>query len=136
MHPPLAGFAAVNVANGVARPTSGPNAWVAAFDDAHPAITLSWVEPQVIRTIELSFDTDFDHPMESVLMTHPERAMPFCVKALRVCIDGHAAVIIDDNHQSRRQIVLDEPTPARSITLEVLETWSNAPAAVFEVRCY
>ena len=134
--PPLAGFAAVNVANGVARPTSGPNAWVAAFDDTHPAITLSWAEPQVIRTIEISFDTDFDHPMESVLMTHPERAMPFCVKALRVCIDGRDAAMMEDNHQSRRRMVLDEPTTARTITLEVLETWSDAPAAVLEVRCY
>ena len=134
--PPLAGFTAGNVANGVARPTSGPNAWVAAFDDAHPAITLTWNDPQLIRTIELSFDTDFDHPMESVLMTHPERAMPFCVKALRVCIDGREAAVIKDNHQSRRRIVLNEAAPARSVTIEVLETWSDAPAAVFEVRCY
>ena len=134
--PPLAGFAAANVANGVARPASGPNAWVAAFDDAHPAITLTWDAPQLVHTIEISFDTDFDHPMESVLMTHPERAMPFCVKALRVCIDGREAAMIEDNHQSRRRIVLEEPATARNITIEVSETWSDAPAAVFEVRCY
>jgi hypothetical protein len=134
--PPLAGFAAANIANGVARPTKSPNAWVAAIGDAHPSITLSWDSPQAIRIVELSFDTDFDHPMESVLMTHPERAMPFCVKAFRVCIDGREAAVIEDNHQSRCRIVLDEPATARSVTLEVMESWSDAPAAVFEVRCY
>jgi hypothetical protein len=134
--PPLGGFGAANVANGVARPTGGPNAWVAAVDDPHPTLRLTWDEPQLIRTVELSFDTDFDHPMESVLMTHPERVMPFCVKALRVCIDGREAALITDNHQTRRQLVLPEPRTATALTVEVLETWSDAPAALFEVRCY
>jgi hypothetical protein len=133
---PLVSFAAANVANGIARPTSGPNAWVAALDDAHPSLTLRWDIPQTIRMVELSFDTDFDHPMESVLMTHPERAMPFCVRALRVCIDGREAARIVGNHQTQQCIVLPEPVAATSLTLEVLETWSDAPAAICEVRCY
>ncbi len=134
--PPLAVFGPANVTNGVARPTSGPNAWVAAFDDVHPSLVLRWDAPQTIRRVELSFDTDFDHPMESVLMTHPERAMPFCVKSLRLCIDGREAARIEDNHQTRRQIVLAEPVEATCLALEVLETWSDAPAALCEVRCY
>jgi hypothetical protein len=134
--PPLAVFGPANVTNGVARPTSGPNAWVAALDDSHPALTLRWDAPQTVRTVELSFDTDFDHPMESVLMGHPERAMPFCVKALRICVDGREVAHIIDNHQTRRQIVLPAPVAAASLTIEVLQTWSDAPAAICEVRCY
>jgi hypothetical protein len=134
--PPLRCFGAANVSNGVARPTAGPNAWVAARDDVAPSLTLRWDRPQQIKAIELSFDTDFDHPMESVLMTHPERAMPFCVKTVRVCVDGREAARIEDNHQTRRQIVLPEPQQAANVTVEVLETWSTAPAAICEVRCY
>jgi hypothetical protein len=134
--PPLGGFAPANVTNSIARPTSGPNAWVAALDDAHPSLTLQWDKPQPVRTIELSFDTDLDHPMESVLMTHPERAMPFCVKAFRICVDGREAALVTDNHQTRRQVTLVEPLAARNVTIEVLEMWSDAPAAIMEVRCY
>jgi hypothetical protein len=134
--PPLREFGAANVLNGVARPTDGPNAWVAAPGDRQPALTLQWETPQAIGAVELSFDTDFDHPMESVLMTHPERAMPFCVKALRVCADGREVARLEDNHQTRRRIVLGEPVRAASITVEVLATWSDAPAAICEVRCY
>ncbi len=134
--PPLAVFGASNIANGTARPTSGPNAWVAAVDDPLPAVTLQWDTPQSIRTIDLSFDTDFDHPMESVLMTHPERAMPFCVKTFRICIDGREVAAVDDNHQTRRRITLDEPIVAQHLAVEVLEMQGAAPAALFEVRCY
>jgi len=34
----------------------------------------------MINRIILNFDTDFDHPMESVQMGHPENRVPFCVK--------------------------------------------------------
>ena len=80
IHPPLAAFEPANLTNGFARPTNQPNAWVADFAHHQPTIRLAWQTPQTIATIELSFDTDFDHPMESVLMGHPERAMPFCVR--------------------------------------------------------
>jgi hypothetical protein len=134
--PPLAGFAAASVANGIARPTAAPNAWVAALDDPHPALTLTWDTPQTIRTIELSFDTDFDQPMESVLMTHPERAMPFSVKGFRICIDGREVAAVADNHQTRRRITLDEPRSARALVIEVTQMNGKAPAVLCEVRCY
>ena len=42
------------------------------------------------RESSWTFDTDFDHPMESVLMGHPERDMPFCIKRYRITADGRA----------------------------------------------
>ena len=134
--PPLAGFAPANLANGLGRPTAGANAWVAAPTDPHPAVTIAWETPQSIRTIELVFDTDFDHPMESVLMGHPERAMPFCVKRLRICADGREVVTIADNHQTLRRITLAEPVLARRLMIEILEVQGDAPPALFEARCY
>ena len=41
-----------------------------------------------LTRIELVFDTDYDHPMESVLLGHPERVMPFCVARV-VVRDGN-----------------------------------------------
>jgi hypothetical protein len=87
VQPPLEVFGAANLVNGLGRPTRQPNAWVAAFDDPNPSVTLAWPEPQTIARIELGFDTDYDHPLESVLMGHPERVMPFCVGQV-VVLDG------------------------------------------------
>ncbi|MFO1490504.1 MAG: hypothetical protein U1F87_06230 [Kiritimatiellia bacterium] len=64
--PPLDGFAPANALTGPARLTTRANAWVAALEDAAPALTLAWDELRTIARIVLSFDTDFDHALESV----------------------------------------------------------------------
>lgn len=87
IEPPLEVFGAANLTNGIARPTNQPNAWVAAFEDEQPCLRLTWARPQTIARVELMFDTDYDHPMESVLMGHPERVMPFCIPNV-VVLDG------------------------------------------------
>jgi len=79
IEPPLEVFGVNNLTNGFARPTRQPNAWVAAFEDEQPFVRLTWPTLRTISIVELMFDTDHDHPMESVLLGHPERVMPFCV---------------------------------------------------------
>jgi hypothetical protein len=134
--PPLDVFGAENVENGVARPTTQPNAWVADPADPRPRLSLCWGTARSVRRIEISFDTDFDHPMESVLMGHPEREIPFCVKRYRITGDrGRVLFEAADNHQTRNVIVLEEAVTTAAIHIEVLET-RGTPAAVFEVRCY
>jgi hypothetical protein len=134
--PPLDVFGAENILNGVARPTTQPNAWVADPADAHPRLSLCWGGPRRIGRIEISFDTDFDHPMESVLMGHPEREIPFCVKRYRIVTDaGRVLFESSGNHQTRNVIVLPEAVTAAAIHMEILET-RGTPAAVFEMRCY
>ena len=91
IEPPIKVFGPANLVNGLARPTRQPNAWVAAPDDASPWVTLCWAEPQTIERVELVFDTDYDHPLESVLLGHPERVMPFCVPEV-VIRDGRAVL--------------------------------------------
>ncbi|MEK6398752.1 MAG: FAD-dependent oxidoreductase, partial [Terriglobus sp.] len=86
--PALELFGAANVVNGFARPWCSANAWLPAKDDAKPTLTLTWKTPQTLGQIVLGFDTDFDHPMESVLMGHPERVMPACITAFDVYGDG------------------------------------------------
>ena len=82
--PPINGFDPQNVCNGVARPTSAVNAWVADPEDAAPALDIKWALPQSIRRVTLMFDTDFDHAMETTLRGHPEAVMPFAVEHYRL----------------------------------------------------
>ncbi len=134
---PLAPFGPGNVINGVARPTNQPNAWVAAFADPKPTLTLRWSAPQVIARIELMFDPDYDHPMESVLMGHPERRMPFCVDRYRVW-DGAGKLLAEctENHHARRVMVLSQPVTTRVLRFEFDPPSPRVPVAVFQVRCY
>jgi FAD dependent oxidoreductase len=134
--PPLDVFAPASVLNGVTRPTVQPNAWVAARDAIAPRLTLRWDTPMRIGRIELVFDTDFDHPLESVLLGHPEREIPFCVKHYRILSARDALLFeCEANHQTRNSVVLGEPVSTSELHVEVLETY-GAPAALFELRCY
>ncbi len=134
--PPLAVFDESQVTNGLARPVLQTNAWVADPQDPAPRLTLRWAEPQTIGRVELGFDTDFDHPLESVLLGHPEREIPFCVKRYRLLdAKGEELFYCPENHQTRNRIRLDPPVCTAELTIEILET-RGAPAALFEVRCY
>ena len=133
----LPGFSAGNIRNGLARPGLSPNAWVADFKDKRPSLTIKWDQPKNIRTIQLSFDTDFDHPMESVLIHHPENLMPFCVRNYRI-YDDKGKMIFEKkaNYLSRNKIVLDEPLLTSSLTIEAEHPSGLTPAAIFEICCY
>jgi FAD dependent oxidoreductase len=132
--PPLHLFRAANVANGEARPTVRPNAWVAAEEDASPSLLLRWDGPKRIGKIEITFDSDYDHPLESVLMGHPERELPFCVKRYRISSDN-GELITAENHSTAVSHTLNTPALTTTLKLDVLET-RGMPAAIFELRCY
>jgi len=156
INPPLEVFGVQNLTNGFARPTNQPNAWVADFAQEQPVIRLAWDKPQTIAWIELCFDTDFDHPMESVLMGHPERVMPFCVREVTVALPAKVPVAavhsasnnlknldterlvfqISENHQSRRVIRLQTPVITDALELRLVAPHADVPAALFEVRCF
>ncbi len=130
-------FKAENIKNGYARPFIRPNAWVAKKEDATPHIKLQWEEIVTIHTIQLSFDTDFDHPMESVLMQHPETVMPFCVRNYKIR-DGKGSLVqeVTGNYQTRNIIKLEAPLVTDSLVIEAEHPDENVPAAIFEIRCY
>ena len=154
--PPLDVFGGANLVNGIARPTDQPNAWVADFAHEQPTLRLVWDTQQTISRIELCFDTDFDHPMESVLMGHPERVMPFCVRELIVAQGARVAVAVGrhlakgqngsgtervlfevtQNHQSRQVLRLSRPVTTDCLEIRLVAPSVNVPAALFEVRCY
>jgi len=83
------------------------------------------------------FDPDYDHPLESVLMGHPERRMPFCVERYRLLDEaGSVLAACTDNHQARNVIVLAKPVQTPELRIELTAPSANVAAALFEVRCY
>ena len=136
-NPPLACFGAENIRNGLARPTTEPNAWVADLKDKYPSLTLSWNEPRSIREVVLKFDTDYDHPMETVLMGHPENVMPFCVRNYSILNDkGETLYEKCGNYQTVNKVVFEKPVDTKTLTIKVEHPSENIPAAVFEILCY
>jgi hypothetical protein len=134
---PLFTYSADNIKNGYARPYLGANAWVAALNDNDPALTVKWPTAVSINTIHISFDTDLDHPMESVLMQHPENVMPFCVRNYSI-YDGDGKLIqrITGNHQTRNQVNLDKPLVTETLVVKCEHPAAGVPAAIFEISCY
>ncbi len=137
IEPPLENFRACQVLAGQTRPTDSPNAWVADLADSSPSLTLEWEKPVTIGRMELTFDTDADHAMESVQWGHPERAMPFCVKHYRVT-DGAGNVIFEEkeNHQTRNIIRLEKPVTTSALKIECVASNGVTPASIFSVRCF
>lgn len=136
IEPPLEAFEPSAVANGISRPVSATNAWASALDDPNPALTLKWSQPIEISRVEFDLDTDFDHPMESVLMGHPERDMPFCVPAVELIANGQVVGGFQGNHQTQRTIILTSPVLTDQLEIRVTPPSSGAPAAIFAVRCF
>ena len=135
--PPLSPFLVEQLKNGIGRPVNEPNAWVSSISDQHPELTLKWEAPTRISRIELCFDTDYDHPMESVLMTHPERTMPFCIRNYTIT-DGNGKLLFvkKDNYQSINTIELEETLLTNELTLKFEHPSAEIPAALFAIRCY
>jgi len=134
---PVQAFKASNISNGIDRPTDTVNAWVADFADKNPSLQLKWDTKQVIKKIDLFFDADYDHPMESVLMTHPETVMPFVVRNYTIKDElGTVIYSMQGNYQTINSIQFDTPVETNRLIVEVEHPSAETPAAVFAVRCY
>jgi FAD dependent oxidoreductase len=135
--PPLQAFEPDNVVNGYARPTAQSNAWVATPDDKNPTLVLSWPEPVVLGSVELGFDTDFDHPLETVLIANPETVPPACISALIITDDtGQVVGEVRDNHLSMVAVRFAAPVRTRRLTFAFTPLAAGAPVALFRVSCY
>jgi hypothetical protein len=134
---PVYTFAPEAVRNGLQRPLNQPNAWVASFDDPKPTLSLKWDSLKKIQRIELFFDTDYDHPSESVLMIHPEEVAPFCVRSYVVKDDSGNVIFSEtENYQTHASILFDSLIETSELHIEVKHPSPLTPAAIFEVRVY
>lgn len=132
---PLALYDADFLLNGIHRPQKRTNAWIPAKEDKQPRLTLSWEVPVSLQQVDLHFDNDFDHPMETVQWGHPEQVTPFCLQAFRLLNDKEQEIYrTENNRMSHRKILLKDPVTTQKITLEWLNK-QETPAAVFGIYC-
>lgn len=120
----------------LALPTTAPNAWVAHPADAAPELHLTWAQPFSISRFIIGSDPDWDHAMESVLMTHPEESVPFLVKDFDL-LDEAGNILLEarGNHSSRFLHQFDTSLRTTRLTLRIHST-HGTPAAVFRVRVF
>lgn len=137
IEPALQAFSAEHLRNGIQRPVKSTNAWVADYGKNDVQIKIVWQEVQSINTVDLFFDADDDHPLESVLLFNPEAKMPFCADEVKVynCNDELIGEI-SGNYLAHRTIHFDKPATVTELKINISNSDSNAPVSLFEVRCY
>lgn len=136
---PLAIFEAENIRGNGVRPYSNgqTNAWVAALGDERPKLTLSWDAQQQIKTIKLFFDCDYDHPLESTLMGHPEKTIPFTVADYSIYeSSGKLVQEVEGNYQAINTITLKDPIVTDRLTFQFSRKLENIPVSVFKISIY
>lgn len=137
MEPAIRQFQPDNIKSGIYRPTTAPNAWVAALEDKTPQLKISWDTPQKIKKIDLFFDTDHDHAMESVLMGHPENVMPFCIRNYKIKDDkGNVVFEKEGNYQTINKITLKNTISTQTLSILLERPSMQVPASLFSIRCY
>ena len=125
-----------NICNGYVRPYLKSNAWAASLKDNSPEIILSWNSPQKIKKIRLFFDTDYDHPMESVQMGHPEDIIPFCVQNYSIYdMDDNLLFEKTGNYQTINNVEFQSEIECTQLKIKLEHPLKNVPAALFEIIC-
>ena len=135
--PGLNVYGTKNLKNGYVRPTNRTNAWVADLSDKNPKLTLRWPEKQEIKRIKIFFDTDFDHALESSLMGHSERVIPYCVRNYTIEDEsGKILAQINNNHQTINEISLEKSVQTQKLEFIFDKLTGDVPVGVFEILCY
>jgi hypothetical protein len=133
--PALDCFSASNLVNGFTRPYIQPNAWVANPDDANPTLILNWAAEKTIKSVTLFFDTDFDHPMESSQMGHPEDVMPFVVRDFTVFNEKNELLFdVKNNHQTIITLNGGVEKSCNSLIFKFKKSEKHVPVSIFQIQ--
>lgn len=134
--PGIASFSQDYLRNGIFRPYVRTNAWVAGLQDENPAISIKWNEKKSIRKIVLSFDTDWDYAMESSLLGHAERVMPFVVKEYEIFTGDSLLIRKNSNHQTRNELIFDQAVETKELKIYIKKPDTHVPVSVFGISIY
>ena len=133
--PHLTCFSKENLHNGFLRPYLRPNAWVADIDEKDSKVVFRWKDQQKISMIRLYFDSDYDHPMETIQWNHPESVMPFCVADFKILDgDNNTLAAVTENHQTIFTLNLEVAIKTSEITILLKKASVNTPISLFGVE--
>jgi hypothetical protein len=134
--PAIEAFNSSNIGNGYVRPWGTVNAWSASLEDKNPALKIEWDSEKELSEIKLFLDSDYDHPLESTLMGHPEDVAPFCVRNYIIKdLNGTVLAQKEGNYQTINTWEFDSKIKTKGISIEVEHPSENVPASIFEVLC-
>ncbi|WP_440874412.1 FAD-dependent oxidoreductase [Thalassotalea sp. PLHSN55] len=133
--PVINSFGHNNLLNGHLRPYFACNAWVSDLADENPRISIQWSKQQTINGVQLYFDTDTDHALETVLMEHPEQSMPYCVKHYKISLaDGTILFETKDNYQTLNRVTFEQAVCTDELIIELTHPSIHTPAALFDIE--
>lgn len=132
--PALHCFNARNLVNGYTRPYLQPNAWAADWHELVSTVSVNWDKEQKINSVTLHFDTDFDHPMESSQMGHPEDVIPFCIRNFRIKDeDGNLLYEKTENYQTISNWKPEKAIETKILRFEFEQPVAHVPTSLFEI---
>ncbi|NMH86822.1 FAD-dependent oxidoreductase [Flavivirga algicola] len=136
IYPAIQSFGSDNIGNGYVRPWGEVNAWVADLNDKNPSLKVEWDEVKKVSEIKLFLDPDYDHPMESTLMGHPEEVVPFCMRNYKIKdLDGNMLHSVEGNYQTINVFKPEKPLNLKGFIVEAEHPSEDVPAAIFEILC-
>jgi hypothetical protein len=137
IEPALQPYSTENLRNGLQRPVSSTNAWVADYSNNNAELKIIWNEMQTISKMELFFDTDYDHPLESVLLHNPETKMAFCADEVQIYNNNNELLgAISGNYLPRRIIQFAKPITVNELKINISNSDTTSSPSLFEIRCY
>ena len=135
--PALDCFGVENLNDGFLRPYLHPNAWIASLDEEQATLIIEFPAPQKVESLLFFFDTDLDHAMESSLLGHPERVMPFTVRDYTIRDENDQLIHeTKGNYQTRNEIIFDEPLVTRKLTIQLKKPSVNVPVALYGLSVF
>ncbi|MDQ8182576.1 FAD-dependent oxidoreductase [Pelagicoccus sp. SDUM812005] len=135
--PPLRPYGVEELKRGYFRPVASSNAWVAERTDPDPTVTIVFEGKAKLESVDLYFDPDYDHPMESVQMGHAERVVPFMVRSFQLFdLEGKLLYSMKENRQAIAHIEFSQPVEVAGLRLSLEHPTERTPAALFGVRAY
>jgi len=136
-------FGATNVLSGVARPADWTNLWMSDPRERLPqTLALEWDAPQEMNALYVSFDDDLERNIYQPRAwggTLGDMTIPTLVKDYRVEVRAggawHEVAHVTGNYQ-RRNVLRFETQAVEAARVEVLATWGDPSARIYEVRAY
>lgn len=134
---PISSFDLSNLKSLVQRPTFQTNAWVASLFDNSPELRIKWDQKQSIQVLKICFDPDWDHPLESVLINHPESIIPFCVQDFSIYDDQNRLVFEKvGNYETVIELNLQTPLLTNELVIRLSKTHDHIPVSLFSIQIY
>jgi hypothetical protein len=138
IEPPQACYGPANATNGVSRPQAWTNLWRSDPAQALPAhLELAWPEAILLGTVSLTFAGNLlrEYHAYPPFYRDPQTVGDYRILAEDTAGNWNTLVEVSDNYQRHRLHALPAPVTTRRLRLEVLATWGDPSAAVYEIRC-